>query len=247
MLQYTLPLLGIEDQPSHVYTIPESETPAARIAEHGASYCSDRELVALLCARSLSVDRAGEAARDILQAVGDDLAALARWTVSELAAAAQVGEATARTVIAAAGLAARISAPKKSAARLESPAQVADLMRETLRGKEQEEFHALLLNTKHALIRDETITIGLLDRSHVHAREVFRGAIRQNCARIVLVHNHPSGDPTPSHGDIASTNKLIEAGKVIGIEIMDHVVIGYATDQRQKDFVSFREEDLIKG
>jgi len=85
--------------------------------------------------------------------------------------------------------------------RVQGPAEVAELMRPVLAGKEQEELHVLLLDTKHRLLRDELVTIGLVDRSQVHAREVFRSAIRASCSRIILTHNHPSGDPTPSAQD----------------------------------------------
>lgn len=129
--------------------------------------------------------------------------------------------------------------------RLEAPANVADLMRPVLSGRHQEEFHALLLDTKHRLIKTVHVTTGLLDRSLVHAREAFREAIRESCAKILLVHNHPSGDTTPSQQDIASTNKLVEAGKIIGIEVLDHVIIGTRTETRPRDFLSFREENLF--
>ena len=129
--------------------------------------------------------------------------------------------------------------------RLESPGDVAALMLPVLAGKKQEEFHVLLLNTKHHLLRDHISTIGLVDRSQVHAREVFRSAIKESCSRILLVHNHPSGDPTPSSQDIACTRDLSAAGKIIGIEVLDHIVIGERTSKRAKYWLSFREENLL--
>jgi DNA repair protein RadC len=129
--------------------------------------------------------------------------------------------------------------------RLQGPADVAALLRPVLAGKQQEEFHVLLLDAKHGLIADELVTVGLVDRSQVHAREVFRVAIRESCARIVLAHNHPSGDPTPSAEDIACTRDLVAAGKIVGIEVMDHLVLGARTPGRIKDYLSFREESLL--
>jgi|APSaa5957512622_1039677.scaffolds.fasta_scaffold133604_1 DNA repair protein RadC len=129
--------------------------------------------------------------------------------------------------------------------KLDAPTDVASLMRPILAGREQEEFHVLLLDTKHRLIHDRMVTVGLLDCSQVHAREVFRPAIEFSASRVILVHQHPSGDPTPSANDIACTRNLVEAGKIIGIEVLDHVVIGRRSQSRPRDYLSFREENLL--
>lgn len=129
--------------------------------------------------------------------------------------------------------------------RVESPEDAAALMRPVLSGREQEEMHVLLLDTKNRMVATERVTVGLLDRTQLHARELFRAAIRANCAKVVLVHNHPSGDPTPSAPDIATTRDLVAAGKVVGIEAIDHVVLGVRTPARAKDYLSFREESLL--
>ena len=98
-------------------------------------------------------------------------------------------------------------------------------MRPLLVGREQEEFHVLLLDTKHRLLRDEVVTIGLVDRSLVHPREVFRSAIRESCTRLLMVHNHPTGDPTPSAQDIACTRQLIDAGTTFEIIAIGSLVL----------------------
>ena len=110
--------------------------------------------------------------------------------------------------------------------QLSSPVEVAALLRPILSGKAQEECHVLLLDTKNRLIRDEVVTVGLADRSQLHPREVYREAIRSSCTRIILVHGHPSGDPTPSAQDVAVTRQLAEAGRILGIELIDHVILG---------------------
>jgi len=133
----------------------------------------------------------------------------------------------------------------ESRPRLDTPTDVSRLMRPLLQDRDQEEFHVLLLDTKNGLIADELVTVGLVDRAQVHAREVFRRAIRENCAKVLLVHNHPSGDPTPSAQDIACTRDLVAAGKVVGIQVIDHVVLGCRTACRPKDYLSFREESLL--
>jgi len=107
--------------------------------------------------------------------------------------------------------------------------------------KSVETFQALLLNTRRRLIRVEDISHGTLDTILVHPREVFRSAIAANAAAMVLVHNHPSGDPTPSEADIKVTRDLIRAGQLLKIEVLDHIIIGRATPDRPKDYASLRE------
>jgi len=124
---------------------------------------------------------------------------------------------------------------------LDTPERIADLLREENRLYEVEHFQAVLLNTRRKLIRVEQISQGTLDTILVHPREVFKVAIAANASAIVLVHNHPSGDPTPSEADIKVTRDLIRAGQLLKIEVLDHVIIGKRTEQRPKDFVSLRE------
>jgi DNA repair protein RadC len=124
---------------------------------------------------------------------------------------------------------------------LDNPEAVVQLMREQFRQDQVETLYALLLNTRRRLIRWQEISQGTLDTILVHAREVFKAAIAANAAALVLVHNHPSGDPTPSEGDIKVTRDLIRAGQLLKIEVLDHVIIGRATPERAKDYASLRE------
>jgi DNA repair protein RadC len=124
---------------------------------------------------------------------------------------------------------------------LDNPDTVVNFMREENRLLNVESFQVLLLNVRKKLIRAEEISHGLLDTILVHPREVFRAAIAANAAGIVLVHNHPSGDPTPSEADIKVTRDLIRAGQLLKIDVIDHVIIGRATSERAKDYSSLRE------
>jgi len=124
---------------------------------------------------------------------------------------------------------------------LDTAERVADLLRELVRFGEVEWFHVLLLNTRRRLIRLEPISQGTLDTILVHPREVFRPAIAANAAAVVLAHNHPSGDPSPSEADIKVTRDLIRAGQLLKIELVDHVILGRKTAERPKDFASLRE------
>ena len=115
-----------------------------------------------------------------------------------------------------------------------------------LHEEEQEHFMAVVLDTKHQVKGLYTVTIGLVDQCHVHSREVFRTAIMLGASRMVVAHNHPSGDPTPSAGDIACTRDLAAAGKIIGIEVVDHIIIGWPSEDRpDRMYVSFKEEKLF--
>ena len=113
--------------------------------------------------------------------------------------------------------------------------------REANRLFEVETFQAVLLNTRRRLIRVEQLSQGTLDTILVHPREVFRAAIAGNASALVIVHNHPSGDPTPSESDIKVTRDLIRAGQLLKIEVLDHVILGRATPERPRDYVSLRE------
>jgi DNA repair protein RadC len=124
---------------------------------------------------------------------------------------------------------------------LDHPAAIADLLREENRVREVETLQVVLLNTRRRLIRVEQVSNGTLDTILVHAREVFRRAIAGNASALVLVHNHPSGDPMPSEADIKITRDLIRAGQLLKIEVLDHIILGRATTERSKDYTSLRE------
>jgi DNA repair protein RadC len=124
---------------------------------------------------------------------------------------------------------------------MDTPERIADLLREENRVLEVENFQVLLLNTRRKLIGFEKISQGTLDTILVHPREVFKPAIAANAAAIVLAHNHPSGDPTPSEADIKVTRDLIRAGQLLKIEVLDHIILGSRTEDRPKDYVSLRE------
>jgi len=124
---------------------------------------------------------------------------------------------------------------------LDRPEYIADMLREDVRFCEVETFQIVLLNTRRKLIRIEKISQGTLDTILIHPREVFKIAITANAAAIVLVHNHPSGDPTPSEADIKVTRDLIRAGQLLKIDVLDHIILGAKTQERPKDYSSLRE------
>ena len=226
--------------------LPEHERPRERLLTHGDAALGDAELLAILLRTGTRNRSAVDLGRDLLARFAGRLAPLASASVTELATVRGVGRAKAVQIKAAFALAKRLQqAPGIEKPRIQGPDDVADLLREQCRGKPQEEFYVLQLDSRNYVLRHDCITIGLVDRTQVHAREIFRQAIKEGCSRLILAHNHPSGDPTPSPQDIECTRNLVQAGKVIGIEVMDHIVIGVSTAARPRDFLSFRESNLL--
>ena len=224
--------------------MPERELPVNRVMEGNAEYMTDTELLSVLL-RQASPAVSLDASRSLLGMYGS-LAELSRLPPSQIMTVPGIGKAGACTVHAAFALGRRLlHAPGRDSLRLEAPDSVAEHLASCFLGKAQEEFHVLLLDPRNCLIRNETVTIGLADRTQIHAREVFRQAIRENACRVILAHNHPSGDPTPSPQDIECTRNLVAAGKVIGIEVLDHIVVGTRSPTRPRYWLSFREANLL--
>ena len=220
---------------------PVSERPRERLAARGPDALTHAELIAILLRTGLKGANVVQVAQNLLKKFGS-LNALALATVDELKQISGVGPDKAVTLMAAFALARRMEQERLADSPvLDNPATVVNFMRETNRLKNVESFQALLLNTRKKLIRAEEISHGLLDTILVHPRDVFRAAIAANAAAVVLIHNHPSGDPTPSEADIKVTRDLSRAGQLLNIEVVDHVIIGRATAARTKDYASLRE------
>jgi DNA repair protein RadC len=220
---------------------PISERPRERLAEKGPDALSHAELIAILLRTGLKGVNVVEVGKQMLQKYGT-LHNLAGASVKDLQSIKGVGPDKAVTLKAAFSLAQRMAKEiNGEAPLLDNPEAVADWMRETTRLCERETFRVLLLNTRRRLIDEMKIADGTLDTLLVHPREVFKPAIAANAAAVILLHNHPSGDPTPSEADIKVTRDLIRAGQLLKIEVLDHVIIGRATQERPKDFVSLKE------
>lgn len=206
--------------------LPAPERPRERLRSVGPRALSVRELLALLIGSGGRGGSALEVGERLLAAVGS-LRRLAASAPDELAEVPGVGTATAARIVAALELGRRAGAAAPARReRVRGPADVHRRMGPLLRDLRQEEFHALLLDAQHGIVRDVVVTRGILDASLIHAREVFRPAILESAAAVILVHNHPSGDPSPSPEDRAVTRQLREAGRAIGIPVLDHVIVG---------------------
>lgn len=220
---------------------PISERPRERLVAHGANALSHAELIAILLRTGLKGANAVEIGRQLLARFGS-LQALARASIADLQKIKGIGRDKAVTLVAAFTLAGKMAAELQyESPTLDNPENVVRLLREQNLLKNVETLQILLLNTRRRLIRMEEVTDGTIDQLLVHPREVFKSAIAANAAAIVLAHNHPSGDPTPSEADIKVTRDLIRAGQLLKIEVLDHIIIGRPTPERPKDYSSLRE------
>ncbi|MCL6610616.1 MAG: DNA repair protein RadC [Peptococcaceae bacterium] len=219
--------------------LPEDIRPRERLLKEGAEALSEIELLAILLGTGSREATALELA-SLVMARFKSLRLLLDATVEELSEVKGVGPAKACQVKAALELARRLaqfSGPPRPV--IKSPDDAAGLVMEEMRHLDREHFRALLLNIRNQVIGVDKVSVGTLNSSAVHPRELFRNAIKRSAASVILVHNHPSGDPTPSREDLDITLRLSEAGKIIGIEVLDHIIIG---DNR---FTSFKAKGLI--
>jgi len=219
--------------------LPVEMRPREKMQSQGPEALSDGELLAIL----IRVGGRSESALDLanrLLAQPQGLRFLVEATIEELSRIKGIGLAKASQIKAAVELGRRISLDRGEIRPvIRSPEDVAALLMEKMRFLDREHFQVLTLNTKNQVLGIETAFIGSLNSSIVHPREIFKEAIRRSAAALILVHNHPSGDPNPSPEDLAVTRRLQEAGQLLGIEVLDHVIIG---DQR---FYSLKQQGNI--
>jgi len=221
--------------------LPDAERPRERLASLGADALRTSELIAILLRTGTTGCSALEIADHLLSRF-ESLDHLARASLDELCQVRGVGPDKAIALKSAFTLAQRmVRELHAEALLLDTPERVADLLRETNRLHTVEHFQTVLLNARRRLIRIEQVSQGTLDTLLVHPREVFRGAIQANAAALILAHNHPSGDPTPSEDDIKVTRDLLRAGQLLKIDVLDHIILGHANHDRPRDFISLRE------
>lgn len=207
--------------------LPDEERPIEKCLYQGVTSLSNRELLALIINSGTREKSAMDLAEDILAKEKGGIFYLREMTLEELMAINGIGKAKATRIMAAVELGKRISMkPVQYGSFVESEKDVAALFMEDLRYQKKEFFKALLLNSKGGVISIETVSVGELNSTIVHPREVFLAAIKKSAAAIIFVHNHPSGDPNPSKEDFLTTARLVECGHLLGINVADHLVIG---------------------
>ena len=221
--------------------MPVQERPRERLVAVGAENLKTSELLAILLRTGSKGISAIDLGERLIHQFGS-LDKLARAPLAELQKVKGVGRDKAIALKSAFTLAQRMARElRQESPVLDRPEVIADLLREEVRNRNVETFQVLLLNTRRRLIQIEIISQGTLDTILVHPREVFKTAISANASAVVLVHNHPSGDPTPSEADIRVTRDLIRAGQLLKIDVLDHIILGTRTADRPKDYASLRE------
>lgn len=226
-----------------IQELPEEERPRERLARHGAGALSDSELLAILLRTGVPGANAVVVGQQLLQKYGS-LRGLARCTVAELSKIKGVGPAKAVQLAAAFGLAARLARETLERQPMNSPDLIYELLGTEMRALHRESLRVVLLDTKLHLVRVEEVSLGSLNESIAHPREVFRAAIIHSAYAVVVVHNHPSGDPSPSEADRRLTMRLAEGARLLQINFFDHIIIGSADGGRQPWF-SFKEAGLL--
>lgn len=230
-----------------VCDMPAQLRPREEFDRVGAENVSDAVLLALILRTGTKGMNVVEVSQRLLSAFGT-LTALAKASEKEIRSINSIGPVKAQMIKAAMELAQRLTRESVGESpQVTTPEQAAAVLRERARVLQKEVFWALMLDAKNRLIGEpQKISEGTLTSSLVHPRELFKKALEYSCASMILAHNHPSGDPTPSSEDIKVTKQLIGAGEVMGIKVLDHIVIGHRKYQNSTDFLSLREAGLVK-
>jgi DNA repair protein RadC len=210
-----------------IHDLPAADRPRERLQRVGVDALSAQEILALILGRGISGESVMVTAQRLLSQFGG-LKGIASASLEELSQVRGIGIAKASQIKAAVELAHRVEDYSEATEKisLKTPEDIVGLVQGKLRDKKKEYFLAILLDTRNQLIRAAEISVGSLDSSIVHPREVFKEAISASAASVIFVHNHPSGDTEASDDDIALTKRLAQAGEIVGIDVLDHVIIG---------------------
>ncbi|MFH1365091.1 MAG: DNA repair protein RadC [archaeon] len=204
--------------------LPEQNRPRERFLKHGPEVLSDAELLAIILRTGTVNENVVDVSNRLIAEYGLDK--LFECSLKELEKIKGIGPSKAMQILTIAELQRRINQSKKPIKKITCAEDVFNHFNERLKDKKEEHFYILMLNTQNYIIGEQLISKGILDASIVHPREIFRPAIKNSCSKIILVHNHPSGDPTPSAEDNEITRRLINAGEELGIKVIDSVIVG---------------------
>lgn len=222
-----------------IMDLPVEERPRERLLRYGAESLSNSELLAIILRTGIKNENIMSLSNRLL-AQSDGLNGLLSLSQEEIMSLKGIGIAKASQIIAIGELSKRFKAYKSGKqSKISQPMDVANLFMEEMKNYKEEHLRVVMLNTKNVVIAVKDVSIGSLSSSIVHPREIFAEAIRKSSASIVICHNHPSGDPTPSSEDIQVTNRLKECGKLLGIDLLDHIIIGNGV------YVSLKEKRIL--
>lgn len=221
---------------SLIKELPDTEKPRERLAKYGVESLSNQELLAILIRTGRANFSALEIAKEVLCHDSRGIVALGNLTIEELTSIKGIGPSKACQLMAGIEIGKRVMDAAYSKERITCPNDVFEHLKTKVIHLKREKFFTILLDTKNQIIAVEEISTGSLNASIVHPREVFHYAIKKNAKAMVLAHNHPSGHPAPSDEDLMITERLVEAGKIVGIEVVDHIILGRET------YYSFKEQ-----
>ena len=221
-----------------IHDLPKSERPQERLQRFGTEALSSQELLALILGRGIPGESVTVTCQRLLSTFGN-IKGISEASLEELAKIKGVGLAKASQIKAAFELAKRSEDEPKEKISIKSASDAAKLVKTKLGDKKKEYFVILSLDSRNNLIKVSDISIGTLNANLVHPREVFKEAIQATAASVILVHNHPSGDPEPSEDDLEINKRLVEAGEILGIGVIDHIIVS------KSGYLSFKEKNLI--
>ncbi len=223
--------------------MPEAERPREKLLARGATALTDPELIAILLRTGLPGANAVDVARQLLKRY-DSLSGLSRCAVPEIEKIPGIGKAKAIQLVAAFQLGQRLANERLTRQKLDSPELVYELMAAEMRALHKESLRVILLDTRYHHLGTEQVSLGSVNESIAHPRDIFRPALVASAYAVIVVHNHPSGDPSPSQSDHSLTRRLVEAAELLQIKLLDHVIIGAPADGRSPYF-SFKEAGVL--
>jgi len=224
-----------------VRDLPKTERPRERLLKLGPEALSAQELLALIIGRGIPGKSVINIAQELVSKFGN-IKGVGEATIEQLCQIRGIGPAKAAQILACFEIGKRSSlAPDQKKYDITNPETVIKAVRASIKDKAKEHFKLIILDSRNKILTITNVSIGTLNANLTHPREIFKDAITHNAASVVLVHNHPSGDPEPSEDDLKITKQLTEAGKIMGIEVVDHIIIG------QEKYLSFKEKKLISG
>lgn len=226
-------------QKTNIQVIPAESRPRERMEDYGPKALADHELLAIILRTGTRDKNVVNLALDVLREV-ENLYMFRHISLQELMKISGIGRIKGIEILAAIEFGRRISnASQVKEGTVMSSSWVGNYLVKDMSNLTQENVVALYLNTKNEIIKKETIFIGSLNSAVAHPREIFKGAVRYSAARIIIAHNHPSGNTEPSEADLSFTRRMVDAGELMGIEVLDHFIIG------EKDYLSLREHGLM--
>ena len=240
---FSFPKIQPPGKPTRIRELPPEERPREKLAAHGATALTTPELIAILLRTGVPGKNAIEVARELLQKYGS-LRGLSRCSVDELKRIRGVGFAKAVQLAAAFGLGHRMAHETLSKQKIDSPEIVNELVGAEMRMLRKESLRVILLDTRYHLLRVEQVSVGSVNESIAHPRDIFHPAVAASAYAVIVVHNHPSGDPSPSQSDHSLTRRLADAADLLQIKLLDHIVIG-APSNENPGYFSFKEAGVL--